>query len=151
MLKSIKNRTVVMVSGGFDPYHRGHREHILKASKLGNYLVVAVNSDDDMIRKKGYCYELLWFRKETIRGLLLLYKIEGEVIDVIDRDGTVTKTLKKVKPTIFAKGGDRKPNNMPKSEVDACQELGIEIRYGIGRKLNASSRLAEEIRKVEKK
>lgn len=139
-------KTVIMVAGGFDPCHRGHLMHIVEASKLGDYLIVAVNSDEDMVRKKGYCYETQWFRKEAMEGLLLVHKISGRVINVIDRDGTVAETLRKIKPTIFAKGGDRVPGNMPKSELDVCKELGIEIRYGIGRQLNASSMLAEKIR-----
>lgn len=145
-------RKVIMVSGGFDPLHRGHLENIIGASKLGNYLIVAVNSDEDMFRKKGYCYELRWFRKEVIEGLLLLHKINGEVVDTIDRDGTVTETLRKVSPQIFAKGGDKTPDNMPASEIKVCEELGIKIVYGVGgMKLNSSSRLKEEIMRARGK
>lgn len=146
----VNKLTRVMVVGGFDPCHQGHLDHFLKASKLGDCLIVAVNSDRDMIRKKKYCYEPLWFRKEVVAGLLLLHKIKGEVIDVIDNDGTATETLRRVKPDKFAKGGDRVPGNMPLSEIKVCRELGIEIVYGIGDALNASSRLAEEIRRTIK-
>lgn len=132
----------VMVCGGFDPLHIGHLEHIRLAKELGDYLIVAVNPDTDMIRKKGYCFMALEERKEILKAI----RYVDCVMDVEDIDGTVTQTLRKVKPDIFAKGGDRTPDNMPQSEIDICKELEIEIRYGVGRQLNSSSDLVRKIR-----
>ena len=63
----------------------------------------------------------------------------------VDKDGTITETLRKYKPDILAKGGDRTANNMPQNELDVCKELGIEIKCAIGDLLNASSKM--EIKK----
>jgi cytidyltransferase-like protein len=125
----------VMVCGGFDPIHSGHLEHIRLAKELGDYLVVAVNPDIDMIRKKSYCFLPLKERLEIVKSL----KWVDEVIEVIDTDGTCVRTLESVSPDIFAKGGDRTPSNMPANEIEVCMKLGIRITYGVGRRLNSSS------------
>ena len=127
----------VMVAGGFDPLHIGHLRHIQKAKELGDYLIVVVNSDEAMINKKGYCFMPQADRLEIIQSI----KWVDLAIPAMDTDSTVTKTLKHYRPDIFAKGGDRTPDNMPQSEVDICNELGIEIRYGVGELLRSSSML----------
>lgn len=133
----------VMVCGGFDPLHIGHLEHIRLAKQLGSYLIVAINSDSDMVRKKGYYFIPFEERKEIVKAI----RYVDCIIDVIDNDGTVTQTLKMVRPDIFAKGGDRTPNNMPQSEIDICKRLGIKIVYGVGRQLNSSSELVRRLTK----
>lgn len=124
-----------------DPFHEGHLEHLIEADKLGDRLLVFVSNDDDMIRKKRKCNISLWFRMKTIELWMREYGISGRVIETLDSDGTQTKTLRYYRPTIFAKGGDRTPENMVQSEVDVCNELGISIVYGIGRQLNQSSKM----------
>ena len=57
-VKNIKT-TVVIASGGFDPIHSGHINYLNEASKLGNYLIVAVNSDAWLVRKKGKAFNIL--------------------------------------------------------------------------------------------
>ncbi|KKN20868.1 hypothetical protein LCGC14_0931250 [marine sediment metagenome] len=130
----------VLVSGGFDRFHEGHLDHIQKASKLGDYLVVVVATDEAMYQKKGRCLSPQGFRRRLLRAVLKYEGIDGEVIPSLDDDGTTTETLKIMKPNIFAKGGDRVPLNMPQSEIDACEELGIAIIYGQGGLLNSSSK-----------
>ena len=134
---------VVVCSGGFDPLHIGHLRHFEKAKALGDKLVVLVNSDDFLMRKKGYIFMPLPERMGIIKAL----RCVDDVVAVIDKDQTVAETLRVVKPDIFAKGGDRNPdqNSIPEEEIQACQEIGCEIIYGIGEQLNSSSKLVKRI------
>jgi cytidyltransferase-like protein len=130
----------VAVAGGFDPLHVGHLRHLQLASKLGDYLIVLVRNNEDMVRKKGYCFMPLEDRMEILRGL----RCVDEVVPTIDKDGTMGETLKKVKPDIFAKGGDRTPENIPQNEVEACKEIGCEIIYGVGEQYSSSQKIIRE-------
>ena len=127
----------VAVAGGFDPLHIGHLRHIQQARALGDYLIVLVSNDEDMIRKKGYCFMPLRERMEILRAL----RYVDEVIATRDKDGTQAETLEFVRPNIFAKGGDRLPDNMPSSEIEVCQKIGCKIIYGIGKQLRSSFEL----------
>lgn len=129
----------VAIAGGFDPFHDGHLEHTEEAMKLGDYLIVLVSNDADMIRKKGKCNVPLQARIRIVQLVLKGLGFPGEVIATVDEDGTQAKTLRVVKPNIFAKGGDRTPNNMPQSEIEACEEIGCKIVYGVGKQINRSS------------
>ncbi len=140
------NMTRVMVSGAFDPIHRGHIEHIQKAKELGDWLIVSVNPDEDMFRKKGYCFMPLEER------MVIVKEIKGvdEVVASIPDNGTQGKTLEWIRPDIFAKGGDRVLGTLPENEVKVCEELGIKIVYGIGEKLNSSQDLVRNaIRQIK--
>ncbi len=118
----------VAVCGGFDPFpHRGHRNHFQRAKELGDHLIVLLNSDEFLLRKKG----LVCVPFEDRKDMLLSLRWVDEVVAVIDTDQTVAKTLRIVRPTILAKGGDRTPGNMPAAEIDACKDIGCEIRYGV--------------------
>ena len=132
----------VMVSGKFDPVHEGHIDHILKAAALGDKLIVVTHTDEvlDKIKPTGH-QVTLWARMVLLRGILLHYGILGDVMVSVDPDANTTETLRLVRPHIYAKGGDRTPNNMPQEEIDACMEMKIPIVYGIGCLLNASSKI----------
>ena len=132
---------VVMVAGKFDPLHDGHIEHIRLASKLADYTLVSVQSDESVKNTKGLVNIPLWARIATASGILKHYQIEGGVVSSEDEDGLSVLSLMRFKPDIFAKGGDRTPDNMPQEETEVCKELGIEIIYGVGRQLNASSKM----------
>jgi len=121
-------RLVVAVSGGFDPVHRGHIRYFKEAKRLGNYLIVLLNSDEFLVRKKGKPFMNFEERKEILEAI----KYVDEVVKVIDEDDSVAKTLEMVKPDIFAKGGDRIKSNLPKSEIDVCQRLGIRMVFSVG-------------------
>ena len=137
----------VAISGGFDPLHLGHVDHIRKAKKLGDYLIVILQSDDNLVKKKGYCFMPYTERVEIMKSL----RYVDEVVMNIDNDMTSAETLRKVKPDLYAKGGDRTPNNMPENEVEACKEIGCQIVYGIGDQLDSSSLLvAKALWKVKK-
>ena len=121
---------------------------MLKASMLGDYLMVIVNTDEQILLKRGPEGKLnmaLDWRMEIIRMLLKGLDIRGMVVPCVDKDSSVTASLEYYRPNVFAKGGDRTSTNMPQDELDVCQRLGIEIAYGVGGKLN-SSRTMETIR-----
>ena len=114
-----------MVSGGFDPVHVGHVRLIQEAAQWGN-VIVAINSDAWLMRKKGYVF-MPWKERAEIIG-----NIKGVtlVTSVDDSDGTVCEAIRRLRPAAFANGGDRKKNNTP--EMDVCDELGIHMLWGIG-------------------
>ena len=130
----------IAVSGGFDPIHKGHIEKIREASNHGNVLVI-LNSDEWLIRKKGYNF--MPFKERAY----IVGNIKGVTIvtNVDDSDGTVCQALKKYKPDYFANGGDRYDTNTP--EMDVCKELGIKMLWNVGGgKVQSSSELVEAAR-----
>ena len=129
---------IVAASGGFDPLHVGHIEYLEKARKLGDKLVVILNSDAFLIRKKGKAFMPFLERKKILESL----KFVDEVVECIDEDQSVSKTLEQLHPDIFAKGGDRTAENIPEREI--CDALGITIVSGLGEKIQSSSALIEK-------
>jgi cytidyltransferase-like protein len=122
---------VVATSGGFDPIHPGHVTCIVDSAALGDTLVVIVNGDDFLRRKKGKAFQDIDTRAaivSAIRGVDYVVKFE------IDNDPTVALALRAVRPKYFTKGGDRVAGkSLPESEEAACRDLGIEIIDGVGR------------------
>jgi cytidyltransferase-like protein len=135
-----EKRKTVMVSGGFDPVHIGHIRMILEASKHGDVIVVA-NSDDWLFRKKGFVFMEFDQRAEILASIKGVVKVSG----VDDSDGTVCEAIRRLKPDYFANGGDRQKHNTPEQAV--CDELGVEMLWGIGgnNKANSSSDLVERV------
>tara|TARA_B100001939_G_scaffold344939_1_gene360509 strand:- start:713 stop:1495 length:783 start_codon:yes stop_codon:yes gene_type:complete len=130
---------IIVVSGGFDPIHSGHIAYFKAAKSLGNKLIVALNSDEWLINKKGKYFMPFYERKIIIENL----SIVDEVIDFDDDEqGSAANALLKVKTAypgdniIFANGGDRNKNNIPEMKVK-----GIEFAFSIGGddKKNSSS------------
>ena len=129
----------IMVSGGFDPIHIGHVRMILEAAKHGKVIVVA-NSDDWLRRKKGFVFMPFEERKEILESIRGVQK----VVSVDDTDGTVCEALRTHRPDYFANGGDRTNENTP--EQDVCNELQIEMVWGIGgEKVQSSSDLTKKV------
>ena len=120
-------KKMIMVSGGFDPPHIGHVRMFKEASKWGD-VVVAINSDEWLMRKKGYVFMPWDQRAEIIREFASV----SVVIDFDDSDNTACDAIRKFKPDAFANGGDRKKENTP--EMDLCDELGTQMLWGIGGK-----------------
>lgn len=138
----------VLIVGKWDPIHDGHIEHLRAASKLGDYLYVIIHPDH-VIRKakKGKLEIPRWARVDILRGLLLLYRIRGEVKLSVGSDGLCAETLRRVKPDVFAKGGPYNSDNLPIEEVAVCQEIECEIVYGVGgydKKNNSSKMTVKE-------
>jgi D-beta-D-heptose 7-phosphate kinase/D-beta-D-heptose 1-phosphate adenosyltransferase len=145
---NMKNMLVVAVSGGFDPIHIGHIRYIKVARQLGDRLIVILNTDDQLIRKKGYCFMPYAARKESLEA------IQGVdvVVPNIDSDITCNESIEYYRPNILAKGGDRIEANMPDIEKAACASLGCEIVYGVGGgKIQSSSSLVTKSIGLHKK
>ena len=126
---------VVAISGYFDPMHVGHLEYINMAKKLGDKLVVIVNNNYQCELKKGKPFMDEKDRLTIVSNL----KNVDEVFLSIDKDKTVCASLEKIKPDIFANGGDRKNYEIPESVV--CEKYGIKIIDGLGDKIRSSSDL----------
>ena len=127
------------MSGGFDPIHKGHVQMIREASKYGN-VIVLLNSDTWLIRKKGYKF-MTFEDRSFIVGNIKGVKV---VSNVNDADDTVCAGLKRFKPDYFANGGDRYITNTPEMEV--CKELGIKMLWNIGgSKIQSSSDLVAKV------
>lgn len=130
----------IVASGGFDCLHIGHLQYLRLASQLGQ-LIVIVNTDEFLLRKKGYVFMPLHERMEIISELRCVDK----VVACIDTDQSVCETLKMLHAQetidVFAKGGDRKADEIP--EANVCRELCIKIIDGLGEKINSSSKLVE--------
>ena len=132
---------VICLSGGMDPIHKGHVRMILEASKYGEVIVI-LNSDEWLVRKKGYKFMSWEERAEIIRAI----KGVKDVVRVDDFDGTVCEALIRIKPNFFGNGGDRKSDNTPEGKV--CEDLGIEMIWGMGgEKIQSSSELVKNINK----
>lgn len=135
---------IVLVTGGFDPIHSGHIAYFEAARKLGDKLIVGVNSDTWLTRKKGRPFLPNWERVNIINNL----KMVDQVITFNDSDGSAIDAIQKVKDMypykhhlIFANGGDRTKDNIPEMVFD-----DIEFVFGVGgeNKLNSSSWILEE-------
>jgi cytidyltransferase-like protein len=134
---------VVLVTGGFDPLHSGHLEYFKAAKALGNILVVGVNSDAWLERKKGRAFMPSTERIAIIQNL----KVVDHCILFNDDDNTAIEAINNVKmlypnsQVIFANGGDRTAKNIPEMKVK-----DVEFIFGVGgqNKLNSSSWILEE-------
>jgi cytidyltransferase-like protein len=130
----------VCISGGFDPVHVGHLRMIRAAKRIAGVdgrLIIILNSDEWLIRKKGYVFMPFNERKEILMGFR---GVDGVSL-VNDSDNTVCEALERVAPDIFANGGDRKRGNVP--EDGTCHTCHIEMIYNVGGgKVQSSSKLA---------
>ncbi len=137
--------TTILVTGGFDPLHSGHLAYFDAARQLGDRLVVAVNSDAWLARKKGRCFMPVTERMALIRNL----KMVDRCMVFDDSDGSATAAIKELliqfpeDRVIFANGGDRTPANIPEMTV---QDPRLEFRFGVGgeHKKNSSSWILQE-------
>lgn len=118
---------VVAVAGGFDPMRLGHKHLFIGASMLGDYLLVILTRDEQLIRKKGYAFMPYHERKE----LLEENRRVNEVVENIDPSLSACKSLAKYQPNIYARGGDR----LEKEhwlEAEVCKKFGIKMVDGVG-------------------
>ena len=137
-------KIVVATGGGFDPLHEGHIRLFKEAAKLGDILVVMLNSDEQLKKKKGQTFYLSEDeRKEIVESIRYVDRV---IIDP-GKDVTCEEALKLVSPDIFAKGGDRTEEGMPEIELNVCKEVGCRIVYNVGgEKVQSSSWLLKRLK-----
>ena len=144
-------KTVVVVSGYFNPIHIGHIRLLEAASELGDHLVVVVNNDRQQLLKKGKVIMSEDERREVVAAI----RYVDDAVIALDDDPTIIRTLDQVArehtddQIIFANGGDRQSSrDIPEASV--CQRHGIELRFAVGgnEKLNSSSNI-NQIRGAE--
>lgn len=132
---------IVMASGGFDPLHVGHIRYLKAAKKLGDCLVVVLNGDSFLMRKKGYIFMPLEQRKELIESLRFV-----DVAMPFESDrNSVAEMIEEIRPNIFAKAGDRSASTLPSDEIEACAHVGCKIVDNLDYSFNNhSSSLVED-------
>ena len=138
-------KTLVLVTGGFDPLHSGHIAYFRAAKQLGDTLVVGVNSDAWLVRKKGRAFMPWLERMNIVKNI----KDVDFVLEFNDDDGSAKSAIKLARQTwpdhkiVFANGGDRTDANIPEMEfIDS----NLEFAFGVGGfdKANSSSWILEE-------
>ena len=144
MDKSNWIKNVIILSGGFDPVHKGHIRMFREAANLGHQVIIGLNSDKWLTRKKGKPFMKWEERAEILESC----KFITQVLSMDDSDDTASDIIKQVAKLYqdqdmniyFANGGDRKRGNVP--ELDTCKELNVVMLWGIGGgKIQSSSDL----------
>jgi len=138
-------KKIVLITGGFDPLHSGHIAYFKAAKNLGDILVVGVNSDDWLTRKKGSAFMPLDERMNIVKNI----KDVDFVLEFNDDDGSAKSAIKLARQIwsdhkiIFANGGDRTNSNIPEMN---CGIDNVEFVFGVGgsNKMNSSSWILQE-------
>ena len=147
-------KSIIVLSGGFDPVHKGHIRMFREAANLGAIVIVGLNSDEWLTRKKGKPFMEFHERAEILQSC----KFINQVWSMEDFDDTAKDIIVKVCKMYnnedfniyFANGGDRGKGNVP--ELDTCKNLNVTMLWGIGGgKIQSSSDLTSnwEIENVE--
>lgn len=137
------HKVVVAVSGGFDPVHVGHVRLFQEARALGDELVVILNNDHWLRKKKIHPFMLEEERAEVIKAIKGIDHVVLTKHPPDPTDMSVCAELREIRPDIFANGGDRKEHNVP--EVAVCREIGCKMVFGVGHggKVQSSSWLLD--------
>ncbi len=132
-------KIVVAISGGMDPIHVGHIRLIQAAKELGDKLVIILNNDNWLEKKKGHIFMHQDERREIIKAIKDVDEVVLTSHGPNPTDMSVSKELVEIRPDIFANGGDRTPTNIP--EAPACKKIGCEMVFNIGQggKVQSSS------------
>ena len=139
----------VVISGYFNPIHGGHLDYIESAKKLGDFLIVIVNNDNQVELKGSVPFMI---EEERTRIVSKIKDVDYAYLS-FDEDSTVCNSLismyylyrdsKDFDGMIFGNGGDRKKGDVT-SEEEVCQRLGIQLQYNVGgEKTQSSSGLIE--------
>ncbi len=130
----MENKIISVTSGGFDPIHPGHIMMMKDCLQFSDYLIVGVNSNKWLSKKKGNYFMDIKHRLYVIESM----KVVNEVMEFEDDEkGSASKLLIKVKEKypnnkiIFANGGDRSDTSKI-LEFDTCKKLNIDLKFGIG-------------------
>lgn len=138
-------KKIVLVTGGFDPIHSGHVAYFKAARTLGDMLIVGLNSDEWLERKKGRAF-MPWNERLCIINNLSMV---DEVYTFDDNDGSAKAFIHQVRAhypdaeLIFANGGDRTAKNIPEMDV---QDSNLRFEFGVGGddKKNSSSWILQD-------
>ena len=138
---------VVVATGGFDPIHSGHIAYLEEAAQLGDKLIVGVNSDEWLTRKKGYPFMPINERLAIVEALSCV----ADVTTFDDSDGSAIGAIHNAKllypnaTIIFSNGGDRTMHNIPEQEEFKGDEQ-VDFVFGVGGdfKMNSSSWILQE-------
>lgn len=141
----MKKKKAVIVSGYFNPIHKGHLEYFNNAKALADELFVIVNSDFQRDLKGSKEFQI-----ESERLLIVSnIKAVDKAILSIDKDRTVCATLEKIANEFgasyylaFANGGDQNNDTIP--ERSTCDAVGIALIDGLGDKIQSSSWLLKK-------
>jgi len=125
-----QRKTIVAVSGGFDPIHVGHTRLFEKAKALGDELVVILNNDNWLQKKKGFVFIHQKERKEIIESIKYVDRVVLTRHCHNPEDMSVCRELEALKPNIFANGGDRIKNNIP--ELEICRKINCKMAFNVG-------------------
>jgi D-beta-D-heptose 7-phosphate kinase/D-beta-D-heptose 1-phosphate adenosyltransferase len=136
---------IVLITGGFDPLHSGHIAYFKAAKTLGDMLIVGLNSDDWLVRKKGAAF-MPWNERLCIINNLSMV---DEVYTFDDDDGSAKHFIQQARAhypdaeLIFANGGDRTKDNIPEMDVI---DSNLTFVFGVGgeNKMNSSSWILQE-------
>ena len=136
---------IVLITGGFDPLHSGHIAYFKAAKTLGDILIVGLNSDDWLVRKKGAAF-MPWNERLCIINNLSMV---DEVYTFDDEDGSAKHFIQQARAhypdaeLIFANGGDRTKDNIPEMDV---ADSNLSFVFGVGgeNKMNSSSWILQE-------
>ena len=135
----------IIVSGYFNPLHKGHLEYLNQSKAIADKLIVIVNNDHQRALKGSKAFQDQEERVIIISNL----KAVDEVVLSIDQDRTVCETIRYISEKFgkdydlaFANGGDQSNETIP--EVSVCEELGIALLDGLGEKIQSSSWLLEK-------
>jgi cytidyltransferase-like protein len=134
-------KTLIIVSGYFNPVHKGHIEYLTRSKGLGDFLYVIVNNDYQRELKGSKPFMMADERKLIIESL----KVVDRAMVAVDTEKTVNESIKFIMNEIgsqfnkilFANGGDQNRNTV--GEAKLCEELGIELADGLGDKIQSSS------------
>ena len=147
VLRLAWNRPILLTSLGADPPHVGHIRLLLDSAKIsqdaGTLFIVLVNDDEFLMRKKGFVFMPLAERMEVIAAI----RGVDYVAPWSSPTQFVDEAIRLIKPKYFTKGGDRSsPAQIALCELQACNEVGCEILYGIGgsEKVQSSSELVRK-------
>ncbi|MBA4319833.1 MAG: cytidyltransferase [Flavobacterium sp.] len=146
-------KKIIITSGFFNPIHIGHINLFREAKKLGDFLVVIVNNDEQVKIKRSISFMPEQERIKIVKAL----RYADEVILSVDKDRTVAKSLEMIAKKYpgdlyFAKGGDRNVSNIPEQEIKVCEKFNIKIVNGVGGdKVQSSSWLLKKTIGLKKK
>ena len=138
-------KKAIIVSGYFNPIHKGHLEYFQNAKKLADFLFVIVNSDHQRALKQSKEFQLEDERMLIVSSL----KPVDKAILSIDTDRTVCETIASIAKDYgqeydlaFANGGDQNNTTIPERPI--CEKMGITLLDGLGDKIQSSSWLLKK-------